>query len=255
MLVKNLLLLINFLSLLAGLILIGGGAYLISSSSSAEEAIVNIGGTLATAAIVIGVIVTIVSFLGCFGAANEKGMLLKTYFALLILLVILEISVGAAAYSKRNSIGDAIEDTWTKAYTDYRATGNGRSIMTVQVTFNCCGFANTSAPTDGFYGGMVVPQPLLDGSGEVIPSSTCETLLDTTTPCQQAVIGSVNGSLGTIGAAGLVIGIIELIGLVFSAILFKRISQREEAAGSLLNEAWRINRNKIQYGYQNYQYV
>jgi hypothetical protein len=54
--------------------------------------------------IVIGCIITIVSFLGCFGAANEKGMLLKTYFALLIILVILEISVGIAAYVKRDAV-------------------------------------------------------------------------------------------------------------------------------------------------------
>jgi hypothetical protein len=53
---------------------------------------------------VIGITITIVSFLGCFGAANEKGMLLKTYFALLIILVILEISVGIAAYAKMDDV-------------------------------------------------------------------------------------------------------------------------------------------------------
>jgi hypothetical protein len=37
---------------------------------------------------------SIVSFLGCFGAANEKGMLLKTYFVILVVLIILELSVG-----------------------------------------------------------------------------------------------------------------------------------------------------------------
>jgi hypothetical protein len=55
-------------------------------------------------AIIIGIIVSVVSFLGCFGAANEKGMLLKTYFALLALLVILEIGVGIAAYGKSDSV-------------------------------------------------------------------------------------------------------------------------------------------------------
>jgi hypothetical protein len=53
---------------------------------------------------VIGLIITIVSFLGCFGAANEKGMLLKTYFGLLIILVILEISIGIAAYAKMDDV-------------------------------------------------------------------------------------------------------------------------------------------------------
>ena len=54
----------------------------------------------------------IVSFLGVFGAANEKGMLLKTYFALLCILVIFEISVGVAAYVKRDAVQTLLEDSW-----------------------------------------------------------------------------------------------------------------------------------------------
>lgn len=65
MLVKNLLLLINFLSLLAGLILIGGGGVLTAGSSLD---IINLSGSIGISAIVIGIIVAIVSFLGCFGA-------------------------------------------------------------------------------------------------------------------------------------------------------------------------------------------
>ena len=91
--VKNILLFINFLSLLAGIILIGGGGYFASKSNMD---IANLTGGIGTAAIAIGVLVTIISFLGCFGAANDKGMLLKTYFALLLLLVVLEIGVGIA---------------------------------------------------------------------------------------------------------------------------------------------------------------
>lgn len=59
--------------------------------------------------------------MGCFGAANEKGMLLKTYFALLFLLVILELSIGIAAYGKRDTVylfltevGDLVEHAWYK---------------------------------------------------------------------------------------------------------------------------------------------
>ncbi|KND01986.1 uncharacterized protein SPPG_02492 [Spizellomyces punctatus DAOM BR117] len=232
MFVKNLLLLINFLSMLAGLILIGGGAYLISSTGPEGADFINLGGTVATAAVVIGVIVTIVSFLGCFGAANEKGMLLKTYFALLIILVILEISVGIAAYSKRNTVENALEGAWKEALAAKHTT----AIMQIEITFECCGYADNSTAW---------------------PEENCQEFFHfpTLKTCAEAVKGSLRGSLGTIGAAGLVIGIIELIGLVFSAVMFRKIAQREQAAGSLLNEAWRINRNKIQYGYQNYQYV
>ena len=75
---------------------------MITSSSSSD--ILNLAGSIGISAIVIGLIITIVSFLGCFGAANEKGMLLKTYFGLLIILVILEISIGIAAYAKMDDV-------------------------------------------------------------------------------------------------------------------------------------------------------
>lgn len=57
-------------------------------------------------------IISIVSFLGCFGAANEKGMLLKTYFAILVILVILELSIGFAAYGKKETIEGLVSDQW-----------------------------------------------------------------------------------------------------------------------------------------------
>ena len=84
------------------MILIGGGSFIQSQAGSTN--IVNLSSTIAVAAIVIGIIITLISFFGCFGAANEKGGLLKTYFALLIILVILEFSIGIAAVVKKNEV-------------------------------------------------------------------------------------------------------------------------------------------------------
>ena len=86
---------------LAGLILIGGGSFIKANVVALDEDFI---WNNSTSAIVIGCIITIVSFLGCYGAANEKGMLLKTYFGILIILVILEISVGIAAKVKEDEV-------------------------------------------------------------------------------------------------------------------------------------------------------
>ncbi|KAI8806549.1 Tetraspanin family-domain-containing protein [Cladochytrium replicatum] len=221
---KNLLLFINFLSLLAGIIMLGAGGYL--QSTNGIDDITNMG----VAAIIIGIIITIVSFLGCFGAANEKGMLLKTYFVMLLVLVILEISVGSAAYAKRGDISTYVENRWRQAY--YQQPSN---ILIVEQTFRCCGFMNTTDMS--------------------IPINCVEQFPDRNTPCFANVDGSLKGSLNMIGGAGLVIGFIELVGLIFSVVLFRRIAKRDSQGEGLLNEAWRVNRSKIHYGYQNYQYV
>ncbi|KAJ1336380.1 hypothetical protein BSLG_007164 [Batrachochytrium salamandrivorans] len=187
--VKNLLLLINFLSLLAGLILVGAGGYI--NTNSAED-IVGLSESIAVASIVIGCIVAIISFLGCFGAANEKGVLLKTYFALLLILVILEISI---ALPRMQSV--------------------------------------TSNVTDAAV------------------SPICHPPSNITVSCSQQLTATLKGSLSTIGAAGLALGIVELVGLIFSVVLFRKIASKENAQSTLLNEAWRINRTKVQYGTTN----
>lgn len=73
--------------------------------------------------------------------------------------------------------------------------------------------------------------------------------------CETTLINSIDTNLVRIGVTGIVIGLVELVGLVFSLIMFRKIAKKENAQSALLNEAWRINRTKVQYGYQNYQYV
>ena len=54
----------------------GGGGYIISNGSGDITGLTD---GVATASIVIGAIVSIISFLGCFGAANEKVLHLSFY--------------------------------------------------------------------------------------------------------------------------------------------------------------------------------
>jgi hypothetical protein len=61
--------------------------------------------------------------------------------------------------------------------------------------------------------------------------------------------------MDTIGGGAIALGVIQLAGLIFSALLFNRVARRQRNDESLLNETWRLTRNKIQYGYQNYQYA
>ena len=128
--IKNLLLAINFLSMMAGIILMAGGAYIVSNKVSD---IVGLSGGIAAASIIIGILVTIISFLGCFGAANEKGILLKTYFIVLCVVIILEIAVGAAAYAQRDNIPYILENSWKSTY----AADSG-SIVKIQNSVSDC---------------------------------------------------------------------------------------------------------------------
>jgi hypothetical protein len=90
-----------------------GGGYILSNKASY---IIGLTTSIAYAAITIGIILCIISFLGCFGAANEKGIVLKSYYILLVLLVTLELSIGIAAYVNRDSINLILENRWIELF-------------------------------------------------------------------------------------------------------------------------------------------
>ena len=78
---------------------------------------------------------------------------------------------------------------------------------------------------------------------------------NSTTGCLYSFQSTFEQNLGTIGAAGLVIGVLEFIGLILSVLLFRKIAKKQQQQESLLNEAWRINKSTIQYGNQTFQYI
>jgi hypothetical protein len=130
-----------------------------------------------------------------------------------------------------------VDDLLAVAWKNSVVNNNTESIKTIVLIenrFQCCGFSNV---TD-----YAVP-------------TNCSQVRNITSSCRQQLGQALENSLSTVGATGLAIGLIELIGLLFSVILFRKIAQKENVASSLLNESWRINRSKIQYGYQTYQYV
>ena len=55
-------------------------------------------------AIVVGVVIVLVAFLGCCGAINEVAPMLLAFFILMLIIFILEVAAGALAYSKRNEV-------------------------------------------------------------------------------------------------------------------------------------------------------
>ena len=93
----------------------------------------------------------------------------------------------------------------------------------------CCGFNNV---TD-----MAFP-------------ADCATITDYKLSCKNLLTDHLASSLSTIGNAGVSVGVIEIVGLVLCIMLFRKILRRESAQASLLNDAWRVNRNKVQYGCQ-----
>ncbi|EXX71024.1 uncharacterized protein OCT59_021804 [Rhizophagus irregularis] len=198
--IKNVVVVLNFLSLLSGFILIVVGYYL--TSTEAEVSLVTssaIKYRFPHVLISLGGLISLVSFLGCYGAANQKITFLKVYVISLFICIIIQIIIGSVAFAYHQDVDSILDRSWSKAFRDDK-----QLIADVEQYFRCCGFNSLSdraVPPCRYY-----------------------------TPCYASMKDSLTYSLQTIGIVGVVLGILELICLLLAAVLIIHIIRihREE---------------------------
>lgn len=128
---------------------------------------------------------------------------------MLIILVILEISIGIAAYGKRDEVNslinekvdELVKDSWFSGFNN--ATGvptYAYQIDVIESNLQCCGYNST-----------------LIGS---VPPNCIDIHPTWTKGCKEALDNLYQKNLGTIGGAAISIGVIEIVGLIFAIVIF-----------------------------------
>jgi CD63 antigen len=118
---KYLLFLFNFLIVVCGIVLIAIGAIILVNENKGIESFTDfsVGGF----AIAVGVIIFLIAFFGCCGAIKENSCLLTSYAVILIVLLILQIVLGALAFvAIKNDDGELNKQVTTavkKVFDDY----------------------------------------------------------------------------------------------------------------------------------------
>jgi hypothetical protein len=88
---------------------------------------------------VIGVLLLVVAFVGCWGALKENRKLLIAFFCMVLFFVIVQFGVGIAAYVMRDDLPAYADQTWNFFWI------NDRSVIdTAENQFKCCGFKEVS---------------------------------------------------------------------------------------------------------------
>ncbi|XP_047107549.1 leukocyte surface antigen CD53-like [Schistocerca piceifrons] len=131
--VKYLLFFFNFLVFLCGIALLVPG---IISVIQFGEATYFVDGKFNVPAIVLttlGAIVLIVSFFGCCGAIKENSCMMKTYTALVIIIVLIEVAIGITAFVFRDDF-DGIGTKIEEAVSNYIPGGADQPIDELQKT-------------------------------------------------------------------------------------------------------------------------
>lgn len=151
-------------------------------------------GYLQMSVLALGIIILLISFLGWYGASKENYWSLKTYFKMLLFLVIIQIALGTTAYYFKDDGEKLLTAGWNKAF-----RSNPQILEQIEQIFECCGF--------------------YDPNDRAIPLN-CRTIYGFTAGCFNSLSQTYEDTHEAIGVLGVVLGSIELFCLLGTAVLF-----------------------------------
>ncbi|XP_033126274.1 CD151 antigen-like isoform X2 [Anneissia japonica] len=146
---KIVLFITNLIFWITGIILLGVGIWVTIDKTSLEFLTLFHHPSLKVLAymlIGIGGFVTILGFLGCFGACHEQKWMIITYFVVVLLLLLAEIVCVILVFAFQSEVekfvGDQLDDSIQKEYGTEGDEGVTTSVDALQISLECCGKHN-----------------------------------------------------------------------------------------------------------------
>ncbi|XP_013886938.1 tetraspanin-33 isoform X1 [Austrofundulus limnaeus] len=155
--------------------------------------------------IVVGSLMSLITFLGCFGALRNATCLLKMFLAILAAVFLLQIAAGVVGYVFTDMVMDRTEKLMMKAIVRYREDRDlENAIDFIQKKFQCCGVEGYKDWSHNVYFECSDTNPSVEACG--VPFSCCVRLKNQTvlnTMCgygtQQMEERSAGQSIFTVG--------------------------------------------------------
>jgi hypothetical protein len=152
---QKLVLVINLLLFIVGLAITGVGIYLQVEMADYFDLLGDIKVNSATIIIIIGCIVTIITFFGFCGACMKNACMMKTFAGSIIVILLVEAVLVIVIYVHKDDIKDQMKNA-LKNYNDGTKDGVTKVWDKLQHNYHCCGvenahdwsvkFNNTSTP-------------------------------------------------------------------------------------------------------------
>ncbi|XP_070542373.1 tetraspanin-36-like [Ptychodera flava] len=185
--------------------------------------------TLIPAGILLGaaVFMFITGVIGCIGACKESKCLLGTFFSLILLILLLEVTAAILGFVYKDQIRTGLKDGMNTAIQNYTDPNYEDAVDSMQKDLKCCGVDNY---TDW------MKTPWYSEHPNSVPTSCCKKDTnctgDITKPdllytegCYYKLIDTLEDNLKYIIIAGAVFAFVMIIGMVFACVLICRTKE------------------------------
>ncbi|MDP2437898.1 MAG: tetraspanin family protein [archaeon] len=191
----------NLFFFVLGVLLLGAGIY---AQVQLGHLAVLLDVPFSVAMIVLASVVICLTFFGCAGAYCKKRGLLKVYWVLLLVIILLQVALGMVIYFERSSLVTVMGTSWHDPQND-------ATKVYLQDKFSCCGWANvTDSPSVSV----------------TCPASSSPDARDDPSPpppdnaapvgCQAAIVDFFNSQVLVLEIVAIAVSSAELVALFFS---------------------------------------
>lgn len=222
--------------MLTGIILIAVGTGVSATYNQYKLFLLSKFFSIPTFLIVIGSLIIVIAIFGCWGALRENYFLTLIFSILLGIIFILELSAGISGYVLRNDAEESIRIQLKTNLESYKENANTNvEIMWdyIQQEFTCCGIDSYKDWSNKFNDSLpfsccTVPTGAV---GTVNCTANKDADIMRGVGCLQKFSDTIAQHAVSLGAAGVVIAIIQFFGVIFSCYIAREIKIRNGITG------------------------
>ncbi|XP_046812133.1 CD63 antigen [Lucilia cuprina] len=221
---------------LTGIILIAVGVAVATVYTEYEIFLVSKFFSIPTFLIVIGSFIIVFAFFGCWGALKENYCLILTFSVLLGLIFILELAAGISGYVLRSDAENLIDKSLTDSLAKYdpvKVTDVTVLWDYVQRTFQCCGVKDFNDWQPYFK--EELPLSCCSIPNGIVGNFSCSVTNEDTNRYKLGCLTEFSNFIAahavSLGAAGIVIAIIQFFGVLFACYIAREIKIRNGITG------------------------
>jgi hypothetical protein len=154
--------------------------------------------------VITGALVFLVSFVGCLGAEMENKPMLMAYFSVLLVLVLAQAITTIYTFSNTDKVDESLEQAWQRAYKD-----RPKLIRRIEDEYSCCGYHN-----------------IYDHA--VPDNCAANPYFGYEVSCFTQLLDAYRSNQTSIGIAGALIGIVQIIALLASMAMIHHLPPQDE---------------------------